>query len=154
MAGAHTVPITGAGREDERIASACRSGRRIGPGYVSDGDPADAEPSYGRSMSEDSLTRPEPCIERRHPWTDEVIRFSVFEYDAAMRRGRSLSHSKARAFHGVIWTEAAPEVQELTLEWQETREGSFRISDWDLYDTQMRQLIGLEPKPDTAFLIF
>lgn len=94
---------------------------------------------------------PEPCIERRG-FTDKIERYSVFEYVAEMRRGRIFSNSKARAFHGVIWTEAAPKVAELTVEWQKTRQGEFRISDWDLYDTQMRQLIGLEPKPEGAGL--
>lgn len=105
-------------------------------------------------MTEASRTRPETCIERRRRFSGELVCLSVFEYAASMEMGRRLSHSKARAFHEVIWTEAAPEVQELTLEWQETREGSFRISDWDRYDTQMRQLIGLEPKPDNARLVF
>ena len=93
---------------------------------------------------------PEPCIERKSRFLEVVYRYSVFEYDRAMSKGRSLSHSKARAFHGVIWTEAAPEVQELTLEWQSSREGGFRISDWEIYDNQMKQLIGLEPLPDEA----
>ena len=48
------------------------------------------------------------------------------------------------AFHGVIWTEGAPAVEKLSLDWQETSEGSrFRICDWDVCDAQMRELLGL-----------
>jgi len=44
----------------------------------------------------------------------------------------------------VIWTEGAPPVEKLTLDWQQTEEGSrFRICDWDVYDAQMRELLGL-----------
>jgi hypothetical protein len=42
------------------------------------------------------------------------------------------------------WTEGAPKVEELTIEWQETKEGKFRICVWGIYDSQMRRLIGLD----------
>lgn len=77
----------------------------------------------------------------------------IFEYARAMRKGRRLS-PRARAFWEVVWTEGAPEIQDLTLDWVETREGHFRISDWDLYDEQMRQWIGLDPKHENARWIF
>ena len=35
-------------------------------------------------------------------------------------------------------------MEELTIEWQETKEGKFRICDWGVYDFQMRRLIGLD----------
>ncbi len=35
-------------------------------------------------------------------------------------------------------------MEKLTLDWQQTAEGSgFRICDWDVYDAQMRKLLGL-----------
>ena len=77
---------------------------------------------------------------------DYVHYYSVAEYREGLRTGNTLGSSKARAFHGVIWTEGAPAVEKLTLSWQETEEGSrFRICDWDVYDAQMREFLGLVP---------
>jgi hypothetical protein len=90
----------------------------------------------------DETRRHDQCIERRV--SDSIYYYSVAEFRAGQRAGRRLSSSKARAFHGVIWTEGAPAVEKLTLDWQESEEGSrFRICDWDVYDAQMRELLGL-----------
>jgi hypothetical protein len=69
--------------------------------------------------------------------------YSVSEYEEALRRGRTLSSSGARAFHEVGWTEDAPTVASLTTEWNKTSRGYFRIRDWDVYDAQMRELLGI-----------
>lgn len=98
-----------------------------------------------------TVTKPPPCIERKH--SEEVHAYSVFEYARAMRRGRGLG-PRALAFWEVVWTETAPELQDLTLDWVKTRKGHVRISDWDLYNEQMRQWIGLDPKPENASWIF
>jgi hypothetical protein len=90
----------------------------------------------------DETRRDDQCIERR--FSDSIYYYSVAEYREGQRAGSGLSSSKARAFHGLIWTEGAPAVEKLTLDWQETAEGSrFRICDWDVYDAQMRELVGL-----------
>ena len=101
-------------------------------------------------MSEDEC-KPHQCIERRLPGGSPLF-YSVFKYEADMRKGKGLRHGKARAFHGVVWTEAAPEIQELTLVWQKTKKGEVRICDQDLYKAQMRQLIGLDPLPADHYL--
>jgi hypothetical protein len=91
----------------------------------------------------DETRRDDQCIERRD-LLDGAYYYSVAEYREGLRAGSRLSSSKARAFHGVIWTEGAPAVEKLTLDWQETEEGSrFRICGWDVYDAQMRELLGL-----------
>jgi hypothetical protein len=87
--------------------------------------------------------RDDRCIERRSI-IDSAHFYSVQEYEEGLAQGKSLSSSRARSFHEVIWTEGAPKVEELTIEWQETKEGKFRIRDWDVYDSQMRRLIGLD----------
>jgi hypothetical protein len=43
----------------------------------------------------------------------------------------------------VAWTEDAPNVEELKTEWMTTSRGRFRICDRDVYDAQMRELIGI-----------
>ena len=100
-------------------------------------------------MSEDEQ-KSDHCIERRSI-LDTPHFYSVVEYDADMERAARLSSSKARGFHGVIWTEGAPEVQELTVEWRATKEGRFRICDSELYDAQMRQFLGLDPRPEDTY---
>jgi hypothetical protein len=80
--------------------------------------------------------RDDQCIERLNLHGRSHY-YSVTEYEAGLRWGNTLSSSKARAFHGVIWTEGAPKVEELTTEWPKIREGKFRICDWDVYDMQM-----------------
>lgn len=102
------------------------------------------------AMSEDER-KPHQCIERRNLGGGRQF-YSVFQYAADMRKGKGLRHGKARAFHGVVWTEVAPEVQELRVDWQKTSEGELRICDWDLYEVQMRQLIGLDPRPADSYL--
>jgi hypothetical protein len=89
------------------------------------------------------IRQDDQCIERRG-LMDDAHYYSVAEYRQGLRAGRMLSSSKARAFHRVIWTEGAPAVEKLTLDWQKTSEGSrFRICDWDVYDAQMREFLGL-----------
>jgi hypothetical protein len=89
------------------------------------------------------VRRDDQCIERRD-LLDGAHYYSVAEYQEGLRAGRMLSSSIARSFHGVIWTEGASPVEKLTLDWQKTEEGSrFRICDWDVYDAQMRELLGL-----------
>ena len=101
-------------------------------------------------MSKTRGSKPSPCIERHARFGGQVHQYSVFEYVESMRSGSSLTSSKARAFHRVIWTEAAPEVHELTIEGEQTKEGLFRVSDRALYDEQMRQLLGIEPRPENV----
>jgi len=43
----------------------------------------------------------------------------------------------------VSWTEGAPRAPKLKTNWQKTSRGRFRICDWDVYDAQMRELLGL-----------
>jgi len=87
--------------------------------------------------------RDDECIEFRSRYLDRSRFFSVLHYDADLRFGQRLSNPRAITFHGTRWTKGAPRVEELTLEWQETAEGRFRICDWDVYDAQMRALIGI-----------
>jgi hypothetical protein len=91
----------------------------------------------------DETRRDDQCIERQG-LLDSVYFYSVAEYEDGLRCGRTLSSSKARAFHRVIWTEDAPAVEKLTTEWQKTGPESFRICDWSVYDAQMRRLLGLD----------
>ena len=41
-----------------------------------------------------------------------------------------------------------PKVEELTTEGYRVNFGRIRIFDWELYDAQMREMIGLGPRPD------
>lgn len=96
---------------------------------------------------------PERCIER-HGFTGQIERHSVFEHGAEMRGAEaSATRRHVRLPRGDL-DRGRSKVEELTAEWQKTRQGEFRISDWDFYDTQMRQLIGLEPTPEGAGLDF
>ena len=67
----------------------------------------------------------------------------MFEYEKGHRWAQRLSNPQARAFHNVSWTEGAPRAPKLKTDWQETSRGRFRICDWDLYDAQMRKVLGL-----------
>lgn len=89
----------------------------------------------------EEIRRNDQCIERR---VDASSFYSVSEYEDAMGWAQRLSNSKAKSFHGVIWTEGAPAVEELSVDWQEAPRGRFRICDWAAYDAQMRVLIGLD----------
>jgi hypothetical protein len=70
--------------------------------------------------------------------------FSVAEYEKGKVRALHLSSPKARSFHEVIWTEGAPAVEDLSIAWLKTRAGKFRICARDVYDAQMRVMIGLD----------
>ena len=68
--------------------------------------------------------------------------FSVFECEDGHRWAQRLSSLRAGAFHEVSWTKGAPPTPKLKTECQETSRGRFRICDRDLYDAQMRELLG------------
>lgn len=97
--------------------------------------------------------RNDQCIERvesverrtRRELAEATSRYfySVQEYEDARRRARSLSNPRALAFHGVGWAEFIPRVEQLTTEWERLEFGYVRICDWDVYDAQMRELIGI-----------
>ncbi len=63
------------------------------------------------------------------------------EYEAGLSKARHLSSPRARSFHGVGWTEDAPPVEALTVDWQKPGCEKFRINDREAYDQQMHQLL-------------
>jgi len=81
------------------------------------------------------------CIEWRRAGGD-CWYWSVSEYDSVVARGREMTYSD-RSWSGLSWTTSAPKVEELTVEGNNTIGGTFRIFDWDVYDAQMRALIGI-----------
>lgn len=91
----------------------------------------------------EEIKRDDQCIERRGV-LDTSYFYSVPEYEKAMEWGRCLSGPRARSFFEVVWTEGALAVEGLTTDWLKARKGKFRICDWNVYDAQMRVLIGLD----------
>ena len=71
--------------------------------------------------------------------------YSVQEYDDARSRAKSLSNPRALSFHGVAWAEFIPRVEQLRTEWERLDDGYgyVRICDRALYDSQMRELMGI-----------
>jgi hypothetical protein len=70
--------------------------------------------------------------------------YSVERYDDRYRFGQCLSHSKARSFHELIWTEDCPPVEALTTEFQGSNCDKARICDPALYKAQMLKLLGFD----------
>ena len=97
-------------------------------------------------MNEQKL--PHQCIEFHNRFSRTTKYFSVDRYARRMAFARHLRGPKAISFFEVRWTQGAPRVEELTTDWQETGEGWFRICDWETYNSQMRQMIGLEERTD------
>jgi hypothetical protein len=89
--------------------------------------------------------RVEESIEYRARGSEAVVYFSVAWYDYQLARARKAAVSEPSGPGEVYWTDGAPSVEEISTEWQETTDGRVRICDWDLYDAQMRVLIGLDP---------
>ena len=91
-------------------------------------------------MNTDSIN--EPCIEVIAP-SEGTRRVSVREYVSAAERARGFSPAKRPI--EIDWAAFAPPVEKLTLEYQQPgfHLPEFRTYDWDLYDMQMRKLLGL-----------
>jgi hypothetical protein len=70
-------------------------------------------------------------------------RVSVREYVATAKRASGFSPAKRP--HDIDWATFAPPVEKLTLEYQQPGFNlpRFRICHWDVYDAQMRELLGL-----------
>jgi hypothetical protein len=88
------------------------------------------------------IRQDDQCIEWETDFGPSYF-FSVIEYEEGHRWAQRLSNPRARAFHDVSWTEGAPRAPKLKTDWQKTSRGRFRICDWDVYDAQMRELLGL-----------
>jgi hypothetical protein len=130
------------GAEARSLDDACvAAGDVAGQVYVSRDDPSTAMSPYGRGMSPKLIMQ--PCIEVLAPG-EGVRRVSVREYEATAQRAGGLA-PYARDHEGIGWAAFAPPVQKLNLEYQQPGFNlpRFRIYDWDLYDTQMRELLGL-----------
>jgi hypothetical protein len=122
---------------DPRVAARDISG----PVFVCRDDPGSDASGYVGVV--DKRKHSDHCIEWR-TIIDTSFFCSVPEYEAALRLSRSLSNDKAKTFHGGRWADGAPRVESLKLEWQQIPEyGRIRICDWDIYDKQMRELIGV-----------
>ena len=83
-----------------------------------------------------------PCIEIEYLPMHTKEAFTVAYYDSRLRFSRCIAYH-ALPFHEITWTLGAPPVERLTTEWQEGDRARFRISDPEVYDQQMRQLVGL-----------
>ncbi len=90
----------------------------------------------------DEIRQDHQCIEWETSLGDSYY-LSVSEYEHGHRWAKMLRSPRARAFHDVSWAEGAPRTPSLKTDWQETDRGRFRICDWDVYDAQMRELLGL-----------
>jgi hypothetical protein len=98
---------------------------------------------YLRDM--DQPTRDDQCIERRVAYTPLNWFYSVSEYEDQLALAELWSTADERRRHDLEWTEVAPPVEKLsTGEFVYFGRDGFRISDWDVYDSQMRELIGLD----------
>ena len=86
----------------------------------------------------------QPCIEVVELWGEAPRKVSVREYEATVKRARGLG-PRARDREDIDWAAFAPAVEKLTLEYQQPgfHLPRFRICEWDAYDAQMRELLGL-----------
>ena len=88
--------------------------------------------------------RSDQCIERRGFGGTNCF-YSVFEYEEGMERAKFFAYPRGLSFHGLIWTHGAPRPEDLTADWTHTRDGGdFRICDREVYDAQMRRMLGLD----------
>ena len=83
-------------------------------------------------MSLFRVSRISPRIEVRGHMGN-VRRFSVTEYEAALRKARTCAYPKALSFFELMWTLDAPAVHALTCDGQKPRGDEFRIGDWETY---------------------
>ena len=85
-----------------------------------------------------------PCIEVKVAG-EALQTFSVREYEATLRRARSLGSPAARDEEGIRWANDARPSEKLTLEEQQPWMFGprLRICNWGAYDVQMRQLLGI-----------
>jgi hypothetical protein len=91
--------------------------------------------------------RDDQCIEHRGLLGDGLF-YSVAEYEEGRRAANAFSGTDIAALVAVAWGFMAPALERLTVEWQPEPNppqfrDQFRICDWDVYDAQMRELLGL-----------
>jgi hypothetical protein len=94
-------------------------------------------------MDSESLNA--PCIEVVGGGESRKT-FSVHEYKSALERARRLGSPAAQDEERLGWARFAPAVEKLSVEQQQPGLflPRFRICDWDVYDAQMRGLLGLD----------
>lgn len=81
------------------------------------------------------------CIELRELGHSSYM--SVKKYEAARRYARKISDPILLVSERAEWATAAPRVECLTEDWQSIGRGQVRISGREIYDQQMRGLIGI-----------
>jgi hypothetical protein len=91
--------------------------------------------------------RDDQCIEHK-PFVGDRHFYSVAEYEEGRRAAEAFSGTDVREFIVIAWALGAPPPERLTVDWQPERKppdlrDQFRICDWDAYDAQMRELLGL-----------
>jgi hypothetical protein len=82
-----------------------------------------------------------PCIELLRPRLR--MEFTVAEYDAGVRRARSIGTVDKLLAHGLVWATGAPAVEELRTEKRQAPFGQVRIFAPGAYDVQMHRLLGI-----------